>query len=130
MQLPLNAAGWLSDLALPSVTLAKGDLWMLAGFVVLGWTLARMTIRRRRRIAAENRQNRESEQKFNADHMTALPISDAPPETQRWYVAMFELQRELKAELDSRIAVVQNLVRQADEKIARLESLEQEEVGG
>ena len=103
---------------------------MLAGFVVLGWTLARMTIRRRRRIAAEKRQHRESEQKLSDEHISALPISDAPPETQRWYVAMFELQRELKAELDSRIAIVQNLVRQADEKIARLESLEQEKIGG
>ena len=31
---------------------------------------------------------------------------------------------ELKAELDTRIAVVQSLVRQADQRIARLESLE------
>ena len=36
---------------------------------------------------------------------------------------MFDPQGELKAELDTRITVVQTLVRQADERIARLESM-------
>jgi hypothetical protein len=55
---------------------------------------------------------------------TAVPLCDAPPETQRWQGALFDLQRELKAELDTRIAVVQSLVGQADQRIARLESME------
>lgn len=58
-----------------------------------------------------------------ADKKTALPLSDAPIETQRWQIALFDLQRELKGELDSRIAVIQMLMRQVDEKIAKLESL-------
>lgn len=114
----------IADAALPSVTIARGDLWMLAGFVLIGWVLARMTIRRRRRLQQQDRENREAEQRLHHQRQSAAPLSDAPEETQRWQVAMFELQRELKGELDSRIAIVQGLLRQVDERIARAEELE------
>ncbi len=45
-------------------------------------------------------------------------------ETQRWQVAMFDLQRELKAELDTRISIVQALIRQLDERIETLAAIE------
>lgn len=114
----------LADSALPSITVARGDLWMLAGFVLLGWVLARTTIRRRRRIHAAERENREMESRLQNERQTAAPLSDAPPETQRWQVAMFELQRELKGELDSRIAVVQGLTHRLEERIAAAEKLQ------
>ena len=37
---------------------------------------------------------------------------------------MFDLQRELKADLDTRIVIVQTLLRQLDERIERLAALE------
>ena len=63
--------------------------------------------------------------------LSALPgaaqdddADDAPAETQRWQVALFDLQRELKAELDTRISVVHSLMRQLDDRIERLSVLE------
>ena len=53
-----------------------------------------------------------------------MPLCDAPAETQRWQAALFDLQRELKAELDTRIAIVQSLVRHADQRIEQLRQLE------
>ncbi|MEM6364830.1 MAG: hypothetical protein AAF745_10410 [Planctomycetota bacterium] len=112
--------------SLPSVTIARGDLWMLAGFVVLGWVLARTTIQRRKRIAAEKREQDETQRRLESERQSAAPLSDAPPEVQRWQVAMFELQRELKGELDSRIAIVQGLLRQVDERLSRVDGLKSE----
>ena len=43
---------------------------------------------------------------------------------------MFDLQRELKAELDTRIAIVQSLVRHADQRIEQLRQLESADLAG
>ena len=49
-----------------------------------------------------------------------MPLADAPVETLRWQAAMFDLQRDLKAELDTKIAVVQSLLREVDQRLAKL----------
>lgn len=100
------------------------QLWMLAGFLMLGWVLARRTIYRRKRLVKENRESKAAMKKLMVKTDPAVPLCDAPVETQRWQIAMFDLQRELKADLDTRIAVVQSLVRMADERIAELSRLE------
>ena len=112
---------------IPQLFLADFDraqLMMLAGFVMLGWILARRTIKRRKRLFQENRQADRSMKQLQSTKQHAVPLSDAPVEAQRWQVAMFDLQRELKAELDTRIAVVQTLVRQADQRIDQLQQLQ------
>ncbi|TWT72027.1 hypothetical protein [Crateriforma conspicua] len=103
--------------------LDRSSLLFLGGMVMLGWVLARRTIRSRRRSVRQQREMDHATAKIRGDHATAVPLCDAPVETQRWQVAMFDLQRELKGDLDTRIAIVQALLRQVDERIATLQSL-------
>lgn len=99
----------------------QSQMMMLAGIVMLGWMLARRQIRSRRKLHLQNGVDRDlRRQHADADKTTGVPLASAPPETQRWQVEMFDLQRELKAELDMKIVVVQSLIRQADERIAAL----------
>lgn len=102
----------------------QSHLMLLAGFILLGWVLARRTILQRRRVASENKQSHRALDKLRDFKQPAAPFCDAPVETQRWQVALFDLQRELKADLDTRIAVVQSLIREADQRIESLSQLE------
>jgi hypothetical protein len=52
-------------------------------------------------------------------------LADAPNEVLRWQVEMHETARELKAELDTKMRALHVLMRDADERIARLEQLGQ-----
>jgi hypothetical protein len=99
---------------------------MVGGFVMLAWVLARRKIRAGKKVHQDTkRANREI--KLMREHKEpSVPLSGAPVETQRWQAAMFDLQRELKAELDTRIIVVQTLLNQVDEKINQLNSLQSE----
>jgi hypothetical protein len=97
---------------------------MLAGFVMLGWVLARRQLRMRKRVNRDAKAANRALQKIRDSREPAVPLADAPAETQRWQVALFDLQRELKAELDSRIHVVHSLMRQLDDRIERLARLE------
>ncbi|HBV63732.1 MAG TPA: hypothetical protein DEF45_11985 [Rhodopirellula sp.] len=99
---------------------------MVGGFVMLAWVLARRKIRAGKKVHEDTkRANREI--KLMREHKEpSVPLSGAPAETQRWQAAMFDLQRELKAELDTRIIVVQTLLNQVDEKIYQLNSLQSE----
>lgn len=105
-------------------TMQGAQLWMVAGFLILGWVLARRQMRMGKRVNREARAANRQLEKMRNRKEPVLPLSDAPPETQRWQVAMFDLQRELTAELDTRISIVQTLLHQVDQKIVRLEELE------
>jgi hypothetical protein len=50
-------------------------------------------------------------------------LEDAPPELARWQVAMHELARDLKGEIDTKLAALQTLVALARQEAARLEAL-------
>jgi hypothetical protein len=102
----------------------QSQLLMLAGFVMLGWVLARRQIRMRRRVHTETAVAEQAIARLRDHKAPSLPLCDAPPQTQRWQAAMFDLQRELKADLDTRIVIVQTLLRQVDERIASLSSLQ------
>lgn len=99
------------------------QLLMLAGFIMLGWVMARRQIRRRKKSRIDNREANKAIKRLQSSTPTALPLADAPAETQRWQVALFDLQRELKAELDTRIVIVQTLLKQVDQRIDQLSSL-------
>jgi hypothetical protein len=105
-------------------SMPQAQLIMVAGFVMLGWVLARRQIRHRRRVNQDSQTANKAIREIRDQREPTLPLSNAPVDTQRWQVAMFDLQRELKADLDTRIAIVQTLLHQADERIASLESLE------
>lgn len=102
----------------------QAQLLMVAGFVMLGWVLARRTIKMRKRVNRDSKAANKAIQQIRERKEPAIPLCDAPAETQRWQVAMFDLQRELKAELDTRIVVVETLLRQVDQRIERLSALE------
>ena len=96
---------------------------MVGGFVMLAQVLVRRKIRAGKKVHEDTkRANRQT--KLMREHKEpSVPLSGAPAETQRWQAAMFDLQGELKAELDTRIIVVQTLLNQVDEKIHQLNSL-------
>ncbi|MFG0289355.1 MAG: hypothetical protein ACF8CQ_14340 [Rhodopirellula sp. JB044] len=114
------------DTPIAMALVERNGLWMLAGFLLLGWVMARMTVQRRRRQIRQRGEEREIQRRLDKTTSTALPLSDAPVEVQRWQVAMYDLQRELKGELDSRIAVTQSLMRQLDQRIAVLQEMNKE----
>lgn len=95
----------------------KAQLLMAAGFLMLGWVLVRRQMKMRKRVNQEARVANKELARIRKHKEPVLPLADAPIETQRWQGAMFDLQRELKAELDTRIAIVQTLMRQLDQRI-------------
>lgn len=106
---------------MPDLTLEPSQLMMLAGLIILGWTLMRRQFKLRKRgFEQQVQQQLEVRQLAAPAPPSGLPLATAPRDVQRWQVEMLEMQRELKAELDTKAAVVQALLRQADERIAAL----------
>jgi hypothetical protein len=97
---------------------------MVGGFVMLAWVLVRRRIRTGKRFHQETRAANKVIKGMRHRKEPSIPLSDAPAETQRWQAAMFDLQRELKAEMDTRIMVVQTLLNQADDRIAKLNGVQ------
>jgi len=97
---------------------------MVGGFVMIAWVLARRKIRNDKRVHKDTRAANKVIRAIREHKEPSLPLSDAPPETQRWQAAMFDLQRDLKAELDTRIIVVQTLLNQVDDRIAKMQGLQ------
>lgn len=50
-----------------------------------------------------------------------LALSDAPPEVTRWQIEMHETARDLKGEIDTKLALLQILIRDANAAAQRLE---------
>lgn len=102
--------------------LAQIENWMLFAGVAL---MVVILLRRYRRYFAQLKREQRRSKKPSApdlrrDGVPGSPLIDAPVEALRWQVEMHETARELKAELDSKISVLQTLVRKADERIATL----------
>jgi NAD dependent epimerase/dehydratase family enzyme len=91
---------------------------------MLGWVLARRQIKSRRQLNQNARVANKAVKAIRDYKEPAVPLAGAPVETQRWQAAMFDLQRELKADLDTRIVIVQTLLQQVDQRIDRLENLQ------
>jgi glutamine synthetase type III len=94
-----------------------------AGIALLIFTLMRRHIRRQSQVTKESKSH---EKKPFADTRPVatkdVGLLDAPDEISRWEVAMHETARDLKAELDSKIRVVQTLVQMAQQESDRLET--------
>jgi len=105
--------------------------WMfLAGIALLTLVALRKWYRqyggaaRRRRARKELREQQNKGQKiFKLDRGHSQRLLDAPPEMARWQVEMHDLARDLKAELDSKIAVLQQVTINARQEGDRLERL-------
>lgn len=107
----------------------QSQLMLLAGMILLGWTLIRRQVKSRQRRWRDDQQQRQTLRQTASDTQRSMPLADAPVETLRWQAAMFDLQRDLKAELDTKIAVVQSLLRQVDQRLAKLDTASAAAVG-
>jgi len=110
--------------ALAGSTMQAAQFLMVGGFGMLAWVLARRKIRAGKRVNEDTRRANRAIKSMRQHTEPSVPLSGAPVETQRWQAAMFDLQRELKAELDTRIIVVQTLLNQVDEKSNKLDSMQ------
>jgi hypothetical protein len=100
---------------------------LLAGVALLVWVLLRRVYRKRSgrpksRIAPQSPPWRAKKSAAANRDETRQPLIDAPPEILRWQLEMHETARDLKAELDTKIHVVQTLVGMACEESQRLEA--------
>lgn len=118
--LPSIAIGWIG---LPEPSAFQSQMMLLGGISLLAWILVRRTIRARRQGRRDEIDWKQQEKRATARDASTVPLGDAPVEVLRWQSAMFDLQRELKAELETKISVVQAMIRLADQRIATLESL-------
>jgi len=102
----------------------KASLLFLVGVVVLIVTLMRRWSRhyKRQRAATKRDARRPALGAPNVEQ----PLMDAPPEILRWHVEMHEVARDLKAELDTKIAVLERLTIDARQQAERLEKIVQQ----
>ena len=91
-------------------------LMLVAGMVVLMWVVFRQRNRNRRASKSTPVGRLEPYQS-----QTLSPLA-APPEAIRWQVEMHETARDLKAEIDSKLALLQSLVAMARQESERLEA--------
>jgi hypothetical protein len=102
---------------------------MLAlGLALLTWILLRRSYRYLGR--ARRGSTSAMETVARPRHPSRQPLDDAPSELLRWQVEMHETARDLKAELDTKVSVVRQLLQMAAEQqqmlqhtIARAEQL-------
>lgn len=109
---------------MPAESDRRGQLMLLGGISLLIWVLFRRHMRTRNDARQSQREFDQQRRQWAKLDNTGFSLNDAPKEVTRWQAGMFDLQRELKAELDTRIAVVQSLVRMADQRIADLQQLQ------
>lgn len=94
--------------------MGRAQMMMFGGFVMLGWVLARRTLKNRKKSRVANRNANVELAKMRSSTPSVTPLVDAPPEVQRWQGAMHDLSRDLSAELENRISTVQSLIDQVD----------------
>lgn len=95
----------------------------LAGIALLVLILLRRTYRHYGRRRTTGKKTASHLQQASRQRSEERSLSDAPPDVLRWHVEMHETARELKAELDSKMRVLQLLIGQARHEADRLEQL-------
>lgn len=97
----------------------KSQLLLVVGICVIVWVMLRARLRRGRMSTQVNYDLEHTKSAARACESN-LTLANCPPETARLQVALYDLQRELLGELDTRAAAVRVLIEQADRKIAQL----------
>ena len=105
-------------LRLPFAEMTTEQLVFLGGLIIL---VGILLIRSRRYFA---RKARQSALLLRQRHRFRTPghHHEKPSEMQRWEVEMHEMARELSARLDSKMVVLEQLIRDADAATARLQA--------
>ncbi len=95
------------------------QLLMLAGMGLMIWTLMRRSYRH---FGKGGKAYKPAHVLSQRDTNRDDALIDAPAEVTRWQVEMHETARDLKGEIDTKLAVLQMLSRHANEATARLEA--------
>ena len=95
----------------------KATVLLLAGLALLTIIL----LRRSYRYFGRRKRNEGPMVKLPRGGEKRQPLIDAPPDILRWQVEMQDTARDLKAELDSKMAALGHLVRSAETAVQRLE---------
>lgn len=103
-----------------ALTTAQGML--LSGLALLIIVLLRRYRAYFRKLRNRNKRERNAAQS-RKDERPRQPLYDAPADLLRWQVEVAEFSRDVRAELDTKIGVLQAVIRLADERIAELQAL-------
>jgi hypothetical protein len=87
-------------------------------------TSAVLLFRTQRQLSSRPKTEMPSPASFSQPRPQAAPAHrlDAPRDMQQWEVEMHDLARELQAQLDSKIAILEHLIRDATQQADRLEA--------
>ncbi len=103
----------------------EGELLFFAGILMfIGVLFRRQMRRKKRKVKRQSPKTQVQEMKKSWDSgasRVGRPLRDAPPEILRWQTEMFDVARELKAEVDTKVALLQSASRLAAEQAQRLE---------
>jgi hypothetical protein len=96
-------------------------LLFLAGLVL---TCGVLLFRTHRQLSGHPKTSMPSPSTFSQPRPPSVPAHrlDAPREVRQWEVEMHDLARELQAQLDSKIAILEHLIHDANQQADRLES--------
>jgi hypothetical protein len=101
------------------------QILLLAGITLMLFVLLRNLVRRTKgkKKNSIKKQLTESRSHFKSrDARGDTPLIDAPALIGRWQVEMHQTARDLRAELDSKILVLQAVIKSAREETMRLEN--------
>lgn len=107
---------------MPSFLPSTPQLVILAAMGIMIWVLWR---RSSRHFGRGGTAHQPAYKVSKLDNDRDLSLIDAPPEVTRWQVEMHELARDLKGEIDTKLALLSILIRQADAAAQRLEQATQ-----
>lgn len=106
---------------------APSSFALAAGVALLTLILLRRSWRyERRRRRRDRRANGSAPTRSVGDAFSGSdrdPLVDAPPEVLRWHVALHETARDLQAELETKMVIVDQLIVQARREADRLERI-------
>ncbi len=95
----------------------------LAGIALLTMVLLRRYYRRHGRRRSTRNSSRGNNKPVSRSPESLRSLSTAPTDVLRWHVEMYETAREMKAELDTKMRLLQSLTAQARQEAERLEQI-------
>ena len=112
----------LADSMVPGAMLGLGIVMMLAILLRRTFRYQQKLKRQSRKAAKTPAQPSRRQTQLNNMFDRASPLLDAPSTILRWQVEMQDLGRELKAEIDTKMRLLEVLVRRSHEAAERLEA--------
>lgn len=106
--------------------LRLSDIGFAAGAALMSFILLRRYFAHRKKQRKEDPREPVTSAKALGDRCEPRkeqPLVDAPNQVLRWQVEMFDLVRDFKAEVNSRLVLLQSAVKSAESQAERLEKL-------